>query len=548
MSRTSTMRTIAWIAGSVFILAGGVALLFRAEIAEELGNLTWAQEVRPEKLYFIVVWTARCVALIGFFLIWSQYFKGLLSTAGVTHSTLFAHSTSRRTTLLVISYVLLVGAYTSQYGFYNLPAFVLVLLAMGILVSVQFGGEADGSTAYGPTSGPHTDESTICILLGPLVLLASFAFLIYSGGVYQTRLVFVYLIHMTNILSFCLVLPYMKGDWNKKDPLMPKGLLQVWDRAHFVALLACALGVRIFMILSSPDPQIDVFFVMQQSAHGILEGKNPYSMTFGPSWYGKSTISYLPAMIYLAVPARVLLGDVRYTYAVSDVLAAVILYAMVKRLKATDKGRYIGRCLALLYLFNPMALFILEQSWTDTAVIALVYALWFVWFCMRRSIMASILLGIITITKQYFVLIVPYLLRHKRLTPAQLGTAILTGAVLALPLALWNLHDFIEDAVLYLFRLEPKPESLNLFSFVYHLTGSRLPGAIALLLVPVGVLLYVRQRTSVSSLTGSCCLVLWCFFFLIKQASLNYLYGISSFMLLWLACAIVEDTRPFPVH
>jgi hypothetical protein len=543
MQTTGRMaRKALYIAGSLLVLAGGASLLLRAEIAEVLESRTALGEAfGPEKLFFLVVWTSRFVMLAGFFLLWGSRLAVFLADASIHTRHLLAEPGSLRVLLLLVSYFLLVGAYTSQYGFYNLPAWLFVVTSLALVAYLQV-FSSPRALPPGPAAGQPVGEPVAASrLLGPLVVLEAFVFLVYSGGVYQTRQAFIFLVHAVNLISFLVTLPYMSvrsaRGWGVggRGP----GPSRIWDRSHFVVLLACAFCARIFMILSSPDPQIDVFFVMQQAAQGLLEGKNPYSMVFGPSWYGKSTIAYLPATIYLAVPARLLLGDVRYTYAVGDLIVAIVLYAMAKQRSArTGEGRRQARCLALLYLFNPMALFILEQSWTDTAVIAVLFLVWFVWFRLHKPVPAAILLGIALVTKQYVVLVLPFLWRHPRVKPAHLGGAMLTAALLGLPLALWNLKDFIEDVLLYLVRMEPKPESLNLFSFVYHAAGARLPAAFALLLVPLGALLFFRQLPSVASLTGSCTVILFLFFFLIKQASLNYLYTASSYMLLWLATVI----------
>lgn len=542
-------RKALYVAGSLLILSGGASLLLRAEIAELLeGSTALGDAFGPEKLFFLVAWTCRFVMLAGFSLLWGSRLAAFLAEASVHPRDLLAEPGSRRVALLLVSYFLLVGAYTSQYGFYNLPAwlFVVVSLALVAYLQVCFSPRAlQPGTAVRPPVVGVGESVAASRILGPLVVLEAFVFLVYSGGVYQTRQAFIVLVHAVNLIGFLVTSPYMSVKCTRGDEGgRGAGWYRVWDRSHFVVLLACAFCARIFMILSSPDPQIDVFFVMQQAAQGLLEGKNPYSMVFGPSWYGKSTIAYLPATIYLAVPARLLLGDVRYTYAVGDLVVAIVLYAMVQRVSArAGESRLQARCLALLYLFNPMALFILEQSWTDTAVIAVLFLVWFVWFRLQRPVAAAALLGIALVTKQYVVLLLPFLWRHPRVRPAHLGCAILTAALLGLPLALWNFNDFLEDVLLYLVRMEPKPESLNLFSFAYHAAGVRLSGALALLLVPLGAVLFFRQLPSVASLTGSCTVILFLFFFLIKQASLNYLYTASSYMLLWLAAVIAERWR-----
>ena len=85
--------------------------------------------------------------------------------------------------------------------------------------------------------------------------------------------------------------------------------------------VACAVVLGAALIVGVPDPQIDVFYFLNEGARGLAAGQNPYALQFtglppdNPGYldpaYHFDVYSYLPGMLLLSLPT-VPLGDVRW--------------------------------------------------------------------------------------------------------------------------------------------------------------------------------------------------------------------------------------------
>ncbi|KKQ89437.1 MAG: hypothetical protein UT12_C0014G0015, partial [Candidatus Curtissbacteria bacterium GW2011_GWC2_38_9] len=59
-----------------------------------------------------------------------------------------------------------------------------------------------------------------------------------------------------------------------KDP--PK----ILSRYRLILIFLIAIFIRIFSILSAPNPTIDVFYVLRDGPKEILESRNPYELEY----------------------------------------------------------------------------------------------------------------------------------------------------------------------------------------------------------------------------------------------------------------------------
>ena len=72
------------------------------------------------------------------------------------------------------------------------------------------------------------------------------------------------------------------------------------------------------MVVATPEPRIDVFYLLQGSADGMLHGEDMYQQSWAPipELYRSGGLfavyPYLPGTSVLVLPARILFGDVRY--------------------------------------------------------------------------------------------------------------------------------------------------------------------------------------------------------------------------------------------
>ena len=146
-------------------------------------------------------------------------------------------------------------------------------------------------------------------------------------------------------------------------------------RARFLLLLACFAIMGVVVVRASPKPWIDVWYFQQGAASTLLHGSNPYTATY-PDVYGTwsklfyaremvrdgrvTAFTYSPLIVLADLPGFAALGDVRYS------LLALMIGSAFLLSRALPGAT--GELAALLLLFQPRSLFVLEQSWTEPLV------------------------------------------------------------------------------------------------------------------------------------------------------------------------------------
>ena len=116
---------------------------------------------------------------------------------------------------------------------------------------------------------------------------------------------------------------------------------------------------------ASPKPPIDVWHILQGSAHALLHLHNIY----GHAWPGAEghLLPYLPGAAILVAPFYLVFGDVRYGLLAALLVAAIAVAACGRRRVATPSS--VLSCLILLY---PRVLYGIEQSWPEPLLLALI--------------------------------------------------------------------------------------------------------------------------------------------------------------------------------
>lgn len=321
-----------------------------------------------------------------------------------------------------------------------------------------------------------------------------------------------------------------------------------WLRhVSILALLVIHFGLGLWLIHASPSPVIDVFLFQRDAVNELFAGGNPYAMTF-LDIYGKSTSTvygeglsvdgrlifgfpYPPLSLLLAIPGH-LFGDHRYSQLVAMTASgALMAYARPGRL---------GALAAALFLFTPRGLFVLEQSWTEPFLVFLLSAT--VFAACRREILVPYLFGLFLVVKQYLVFVVPLawlILRRPLPTRDELSRwalkAVAVGAVISLPLALWDVSAFTRDVVTLQFYQPFRVDALTYPANAVSHGGSPWPTSLAFVaaVCAVGVSLLRAPRTP-AGFAGAIALTYFGFFSLSKQAFCNYYY----FVLGALCCAV----------
>ncbi len=314
-------------------------------------------------------------------------------------------------------------------------------------------------------------------------------------------------------------------------------------RLRFPVLLGLAATMAAIVIVRSPAPRIDVWYVQELGARALLDGVNPYAVLY-PNIYGPATTFYSPEVltpdrlaviglpypplpILLAAPAVLAGIDVRWS-----TLALVLFSAWgIRRL---GRGSTVAELAAVLLLVQPRALFVLEQSWTEPAVLAAMVAVLLAVDGWRRAAeserlgsrigAAGIAAGVAMASKQYAALLLLPLLFT---TPPRgrwraAVAAVATAAALVGPFLLWDPVAFYRGVVAFQIVQPFRPDALSWLAAAVSLGGPVLPVWPAFLLGAGVLAVGTRRELSLAQavLTGAAA---WLTLVVLnKQAFCNY--------------------------
>lgn len=212
-----------------------------------------------------------------------------------------------------------------------------------------------------------------------------------------------------------------------------------------------------WVIQHSPSPSIDVHIFQRDGVEALLQGRNPYALTF-PDIYSHSNyygaglsvdgqlqfgFPYFPLSLLAAVPGEVLAHDPRYSQ-----LAAIELTALLLVL-ARPAG--LGAIAAALHLTSPRIFFVLEQSWTEPFVVLGAAAV--VVAACRAPRLTPWLFGAFVAIKQYLVFALPAAVllvgRRDGMSGVMklLTKAAVVGGAITLPFVLWDVTAFVKSVV-----------------------------------------------------------------------------------------------------
>jgi hypothetical protein len=331
------------------------------------------------------------------------------------------------------------------------------------------------------------------------------------------------------------------------------------------AVLLAHLSLGVWIIRATPAPGIDVYVFQRDSCEALLDGKNPYALTFPDIYngelpvYGEDLVKggrllfgypYPPLSLVFALPAH-LLGDFRYGHLVCLTLAgALIAYARPPvEGGAVPSARAVGA--AALLLFTPRGFFVIEAGWTEPLAILMLAATIFA-ACRRGprwGIACAIAFGLLLGSKQYLVLALPLVLLLP--LPRIAGRiakfaflALAVAAVVTLPLALWDIPAFIHSVLTLQFHQPMRPDALSYLS-----RSANIPAwtPFAITFAAMLLCLWRTPRTPAGFAMGLA-LTLFAFFATNKQAFCNY----YALVLASMCCALaalpgLTAAKPRPI-
>ncbi len=311
-----------------------------------------------------------------------------------------------------------------------------------------------------------------------------------------------------------------------------------------ILLLAIWMSLQLLMIISSPQPWIDVYEILKEAPQALLRGKNPYSITYKKMYpqVEPNFFSYLPFMFLYTAPFVVLFNDPRLGFILAQFLTFFIL---AKKFSWRDKnfGRQFSFLLGLLILFQPLSLYMTEQSYTEPLI--LLELVLFYYFLTQGQRWAGLILGIGLATKQYFVLSLLFLREklninsrwRKYLLPMIATTTAIIG-----PFFLINKKDFIYDTILIFGIFPPRYDGLSFFSTLFHLFKIQYSAFLAIAIwILSGIFLAKSAPEWRNNFIVKIAIFLLVFFYFNKWGYLNYYYLVANLLLVGIYTQVYEQ-------
>lgn len=394
---------------------------------------------------------------------------------------------------ILFLYNILLLAYIFNRGFYSFVGSLtlLICIIISIIIVVQKG----------------KTKKIIDNLENITLFLTVFFSIFLYGGIYQKIPLYYFVSQLLLFIELILVI-FMKP----KKPLL------------FSSFIIFFL-VSIFMILSSPAPTIDVYHVLKEGSEAIFKSQNPYSITYTKIYrdFRSDYFTYFPGMLYFISPGVILFGDPRVSILIYVLISATIIYKFFKSIN-----------LSLIFLFNPVFFFILEQSYTEPLVFFLILCC-FILLTKKRFKLSAAVFTLLLGTKQYAVLILPfYYLFVKDKVRSIIPIFIGIGLLIFLPFLIWDFNEFIKDAVILQFIYPERYDGLTFFSLIYDVFHIRLPFYTFSIIwfLSLVYLLFKIDKSKFSNLILRIFIFLSIFFYFNKMAFVNYYYLLSSLLLL----------------
>lgn len=301
-----------------------------------------------------------------------------------------------------------------------------------------------------------------------------------------------------------------------------------------VVILGTWFVLGLWLLKASPEPYIDVWHWHRTSYEALKQGIDPYGINmpniyghtqwFAPGLADNTTVfvgyPYPPVTMLLGFLGHLAKADYRYF----NLVAQTATGAMIA---LTGRGR-LGAIAAMVYLFTPRGLFVLEQGWTESLSALGVAATLFAAVRFPRALpwVFGVMLGI----KQYFIFalpLMPFLLtgEWKGRWKGFLVRAAIIPAVVTLPFFFWNPGGFINSVVVFQSKQPFRTDALSVLAWLVSKGGPQLWANTSF--IAAGVTLGLGWWKAPRNPAGFAAVLsaaIFFFFFFAKQAFTNYYY------------------------
>lgn len=323
--------------------------------------------------------------------------------------------------LLILAWMAIGVASTLNDGAYTKEALLLVLaavLALALAVATNASIWGSRQSQWGVLAAAAL--SAYVAVYFPAGIYGGGAFLTVSRG-------------LTTVASTGLLLWILLGFRNRRLV------------AYLIILVMTTGGVA--MIVSSPKPAIDVWYMLQAATKGLSGGHNFYTIQWNSHLplEVSNRFGYLPGTALILWPFHTAFGDVRYGLLAATIGSALIL----TRLRSSNALIFVP-CLLLL---SPLELFGIEQSWVDPL---LLFAVCVTAFLVVRDHpnWAVVTFAVALSSKQTAWLLLPLALFWRGFGWRRTLVASAAAGTFALPWVVASPHAFVKGVSYYVERAD----------------------------------------------------------------------------------------------
>ncbi len=257
-------------------------------------------------------------------------------------------------------------------------------------------------------------------------------------------------------------------------------LKQIFQNKRFEALnwalVAIAMLSWIAVPYFSPSPHIDVFSSNTSAVDYLFKGENPYSGAYSDIYAGefdyKAGFLYWPGLLSFLSIGKFFGGDIRYGLILAKWLFAAALFLVFRSRLKLHSSRL--PLLVGIWVTMPVNLFVIEQSWTDMALLACFGGI--LYFVNRnRYLLAYVCAAVACSVKQYGAVFAIFLFLEDFKNQRDLKGAVLrycvflvSLALILAPFVLWNPSAFFDMTILNHINPSPRYDAFNITSLLWN--------------------------------------------------------------------------------
>lgn len=451
---------------------------------------------------------------------------------------------------LLASYVLVLSL-QSSWGFFSTRAFLGAMAALVLAWTACQLPDRPGKTL-------HFRKGTQIALDMVLPIFSFCTITLFVVAAMSTQLMYAdgrvpgWSLAWYPILASVALLLCLRADWRQEPTSWGYPLVLA---AAFSLVLACRTDV----LMRSPNPVIDVFAWLRDSADHLLAGQNPYTHSIETP-YGTSRAfhygvceppdprppAYPPIPILVSAVPRIVKWDVRWANIIAELLAAGAMAGVGWR----RERPWLGLAAAVTFLNLPRSTWIIEQAWYEPMLAAL-YGLgfWLSDYSGWRRYVGGMMLGLGLTAKQFGLPLLFSVAGPLRLQWRSLLIGLAAAGLIMVPFIVAAPGDFFEIVVAKHMNRPPQYHSLTIGTAAFQWLNVSVPRWLTWWLA-VALILSVSwrraDRPAVAALaTGTSLLA---FSLCHTQGYPNYFYLCNFLWLFAFVALLASSPKPNPME